>query len=378
MSPLTETKNMSRVRADEASRLKMQDSLRAAAESMETPNDTMLRLFNGALEVPMIKAGYDIGLFKILVASENSLSLNEIAEAVNAEPAFLGRILRYLAATRFITETGKDEFGANLTTQTLTDSAIEGSLHYIFDMAIPAYSALPDFLKQTNYSTPPGTQCAWQKSVNTELDWFPYYKQHPQQLSYFQKLMSVPRDGEWFDVVPFAQDAANVAPERALFVDVGGSIGHQSKRLRLKYPSLPGKVIVQDLPETVKVATPAKGVEFMAYDFFTPQPIHGARFYYMRTVLHDWDEENSVKILQNTAAAMGPDSQLLIDEMALPNKDVHWWSACLDLHMYTMLNALERTVEQWHDLLAKAGLKIVDIRTYASVMKNSIIVVERL
>jgi demethylsterigmatocystin 6-O-methyltransferase len=106
--------------------------------------------------------------------------------------------------------------------------------------------------------------------------------------------------------------------------------------------------------------------------------VTGARFYYMRTVLHDWDEENSIKILKNTAAAMGPDSQLLIDEMALPNKDVHWWSACLDLHMYTMLNALERTVDQWHELLGKAGLKLVDIRTYASVMKNSIIVVERL
>jgi len=38
---------MHRVRADEAARLKMQDSLRSAAEAMETSNDTMLRLFNG-------------------------------------------------------------------------------------------------------------------------------------------------------------------------------------------------------------------------------------------------------------------------------------------------------------------------------------------
>jgi demethylsterigmatocystin 6-O-methyltransferase len=79
----------------------------------------------------MIKAGCDIGLFKMLAASQNPWSLTEIAEAVNAEPAFLGRILRYLAATRFITETGKDQFGANLTTQTLTDPAIEGSLYYM-------------------------------------------------------------------------------------------------------------------------------------------------------------------------------------------------------------------------------------------------------
>ena len=106
--------------------------------------------------------------------------------------------------------------------------------------------------------------------------------------------------------------------------------------------------------------------------------VAGARFYYMRTVLHDWDDENSIKILKNTAAAMGADSQLLIDEMVMPNKDVHWWPACSDLHMYAVLNAFERTVDQWHDLLGKAGLKLVDIRTYASVMKSSIIVVERL
>ncbi|OAA56177.1 O-methyltransferase [Niveomyces insectorum RCEF 264] len=363
MTVFSEPKKMQRVLADEASRLKMQDTLRSAAEAMETPNDTMLRLFNGALEVPMIKTGCDIGLFKTLVESQRPLTLAEIATSTKAEPALLGRVLRYLAATRFITETGKDQFGANISTQSLADPAIEGSLNY---------------MQETSFQTPPGTKCAWQQSVKTNMDWFPYYQQHPKQLSYFQKLMSVPRDGDWLDVVPFAEEAANVSADRALFVDIGGNIGHQSKRLRSMYPTLLGRVIVQDLPENVNVAAPAPGVEFMAYDFFTPQPFVGARFYYMRTVLHDWDEENSIKILKNTAAAMGADSQILIDEMALPNKGVHWWSACLDLHMYTMLNALERTVEQWHDLLGKADLKIVDIRTYASVMKNSIIVAERL
>lgn len=130
-------------------------------------------------------------------------------------------------------------------------------------------------MKQTSFQTPPGTECAWQQSVKTDMDFFPYYKQYPEQLSYFQKLMSVPRDGEWFDVVSFAEEAANVSPDRALFVDIGGSIGHQSKRLKLKYPKLPGRIIVQDLPESVNVATPVEGVEFMAYDFFTPQPVEG-------------------------------------------------------------------------------------------------------
>lgn len=80
----------------------------------------------------MIKAGCDIGLFKMLVASPTPLTLQEIADAAKAEPAFLGRVLRYLAATRFISETGKDQFGPNLNTQSLADPAIEGSLNYMY------------------------------------------------------------------------------------------------------------------------------------------------------------------------------------------------------------------------------------------------------
>ena len=80
--------------------------------------------------------------------------------------------------------------------------------------------ALPDFLRKKSFQTPPGIDSAWQESVKTDMDFFPYYKQRPEQLSYFQKLTSVPRDGEWFDVVPFIEEAANVSSDRALFVDV--------------------------------------------------------------------------------------------------------------------------------------------------------------
>lgn len=94
---------------------------------LDLANETSLQ----ALEVPMVKAASDIGLFKMLVASQTPLTIAEIAEATKAEPLFLGRVLRYLAATRFITETGKDQFGANLSTESLADPAIEGSLNYM-------------------------------------------------------------------------------------------------------------------------------------------------------------------------------------------------------------------------------------------------------
>lgn len=184
--------------------------------------------------------------------------------------------------------------------------------------------------------------------------------------------MSVPRDGEWFDVVPFSDDCA---ADRAHFVDMGGSIGHQCRRLKSKYPNLPGRIICQDLEETIKSAPPmVEGVEMMAHDFFTPQPVQNAKYYYLRTVLHDWADDKAVPILKNIIPAMGPDSKILIDEMVLPNTGVHWWSACLDLHMYAMLGAMERNVDQWQTLLDKCGLKILETRTYMPVMRNSVIV----
>lgn len=207
--------------------------------------------------------------------------------------------------------------------------------------------------------------------MSTDLDFFPWAKQNPEKLAWFQKLMSVPRDGDWFDVFPFSNDCA---PERAHFVDIGGSIGHQCRRLKAKYPDLLGRVICQDLEETIKAAPPNDGVEMMPHDFFTPEPVKDAKYYYLRTVLHDWPDEKCESILKNIIPAMGPDSKILIDDMVLPNTGVHWWSACLDLHMYAMLGAMERNVDQWQSLMDRCGLRILEIKTYMPVMRNSVIV----
>lgn len=92
-------------------------------------------------------------------------------------------------------------------------------------------------------------------------------------------------------------------------------------------------------------------------------------------MLHDWDDEKSLEILKNLIPAMGPDSLILIDDMVLLNTGVHWWSAWMDLHMLTMLGAWERNLDQWHSLLDRAGLRVVNIQTYMQTMRHSLITV---
>ena len=62
-----------------------------------------------------------------------------------------------------------------------------------------------------------------------------------------------------------------------MFVDVGGGYGHEVQEIKKRYPDLPGRMILQDLPETISQITAAPNTEAMAYNFFTPQLIRGER-----------------------------------------------------------------------------------------------------
>ena len=63
--------------------------------------------------------------------------------------------------------------------------------------------------------------------------------------------------------------------QQVLLVDVGGGRGQIIDNVRKKRPELRGRMIVQDLPREIEGREPCEGVECMAHDFFTPQPIMG-------------------------------------------------------------------------------------------------------
>lgn len=60
-----------------------------------------------------------------------------------------------------------------------------------------------------------------------------------------------------------------------MLVDIGGGYGHEIQEIKKRYPAIPGRMILQDLPETISHVTAAPGTEAMAYNFFTPQLIRG-------------------------------------------------------------------------------------------------------
>jgi hypothetical protein len=58
-------------------------------------------------------------------------------------------------------------------------------------------------------------------------------------------------------------------------VDVGGGEGRYLHEFKEKFPTAPGQLVLQDLPNVVSAIANPPDVELMAHDFFTPQPVKG-------------------------------------------------------------------------------------------------------
>lgn len=169
-------------------------------------------------------------------------------------------------------------------------------------------------------------------------------------------------------------------PRAPLFVDIGGLHGLDTARLVAKHPELPAstELVVQDLPEVVSDQQQHQPpldprIRRMAYDFFTPQPLVGARAYFFHAVPHDWPDADCVRILENVKAAMRRGySKLLIYEMVIPVMGATSVMTTLDLQLMNCLSGLERTEDQWRRLLSGIGLEIVSISRHPRAVESVI------
>ncbi|KAK0625922.1 S-adenosyl-L-methionine-dependent methyltransferase [Immersiella caudata] len=352
--------------ADDSDRRNLITSLRGLASSFEDPMEIIHRLGCGTLGSATVEIGLDLGLFKYLADAKSPLGVSQLAEQTGADAPLLTRIIRYLAATNVIDETGPGQFAANSVTKTLaSDLGVAGVYHYL-KTASPTHSVLPSFLKKTNYKNPSDDSHApFQDAFNTGLHPYAWFSSHPENLKYFNDLMALRRKSNesWLSVYPVEEATKGWSADNAVYVNIGGSIGHQCAQFKETYPHVPGRVILQDLAHSIAQALPTAGVENMVHNFWDPQPVQGAKLYYMRAVLHNHPDHKVLKLLRLTKEAMGPDSILLIDEMILPETGVKADVTTLDLTMMSAFASAERTEKDWTALFEQAGLRLV--KTYA-------------
>lgn len=151
--------------------------------------------------------------------------------------------------------------------------------------------------------------------------------------------------------------------EHRLVADIGGGTGAVLAAVLSAYPTLEG--ILFDQPHVVADAGPVLGeagvqdrVAVVPGDFFAEVPT-GADAYLMVRVLHDWTDDDAVRILRCVRAAMRADARLLILDAVLgpPNEDAQ--SKFLDLMMLVSAGGRERERREWDALLSQSGLRLV-------------------
>jgi len=150
-------------------------------------------------------------------------------------------------------------------------------------------------------------------------------------------------------------------------MDVAGGQGYFLCEVLQRHPQMKG--ILLDVPSVVEGAKcllcdmrMEERCQPVAGNFFEHIP-SGADAYFMQHILHDWSDENALKILANVRQALTgrAGGRLIVVDMVLPEDSRPHPSKMLDLLMLMFPGGRERTEREWRDLLARGGFTVTRI-----------------
>jgi hypothetical protein len=150
--------------------------------------------------------------------------------------------------------------------------------------------------------------------------------------------------------------------------DLGGGNGALLAALLRRHPHLRGHLldqphVVAAAPALLAAAGVADRCEIHPGDLFTAVP-PGCDAYLLKSILHDWADEDSLAIARTTRRAMRPGSVMLVLERVLtgppyPREDLA--AAFSDLNMLVGPGGRERTRDEYETLLRAAGLRVTRV-----------------
>ncbi|XP_020600011.1 caffeic acid 3-O-methyltransferase-like [Phalaenopsis equestris] len=303
-----------------------------------------------------VKAAFDLGIFDILaMAGPNSqLTAVEIAgnlpECRHEKAAImLEPILGYLATHSLLTCTTNSslkQYGLTPVSRLLTKNNHGASLAPLMLVANQkAFIDSWDHLKE-----------AVQEGVNPfkrthGLTLFEYMAKNPSFCELFNKGMASSSN---MVIEKLVEEYGGLKQVKEL-VDVGGGNGTSLKMIISKYPYIKG--INFDLPHVVSEAPSFPGVQHVGGDMFIMIPSGGTIL--LKWILHDWNDEECLKILKNCWGALPTFGKVIIVEQILPEiieeNIVVQHSYAMNLIMMTIADAKERTEKEYRSLAKKAN-----------------------
>nr|Q6VMW0.1 RecName: Full=8-hydroxyquercetin 8-O-methyltransferase; AltName: Full=7,8,4'-trihydroxy-flavone 8-O-methyltransferase; AltName: Full=8-hydroxy-flavone 8-O-methyltransferase; AltName: Full=Flavonoid 8-O-methyltransferase [Mentha x piperita]AAR09600.1 flavonoid 8-O-methyltransferase [Mentha x piperita] len=142
-------------------------------------------------------------------------------------------------------------------------------------------------------------------------------------------------------------------------VDVGGGTGATAKGIAAAFPGM--ECTVLDLPNVVGGLKGSENLSFVSGDMFDFIPHADAIF--MKFILHDWNDEECVKILKKCKEAISRSNNscrkiILVEIVMEDEKETHEATETklfFDMQMLAIITGKERSEKEWGKLFFDAG-----------------------
>ncbi|EUC50285.1 hypothetical protein COCMIDRAFT_32379 [Bipolaris oryzae ATCC 44560] len=309
-----------------------------------------------ALEIPILqpapsahcRLAAQVGLFQHLkYAGETGSSLEDLAQDTRVDALLLQGILRHLVAMKLFTYSNGKFQGTPLSNGLAAENC-QKSIDFCYDVARSSFNRFPSFFQET------GSKIT--SSVTNGL---------------FQAAHG------FYPVAERLIEGFDKDVGEALLVDVGGGRGHHVEQFISEHKAHPGKTVLKDRePVVISVSNQDKlPFELQVHDFFTTQPIKAAWTYSLHSILHDWNDEGGIKILDSLKPALESRySRVLLIEIVEEEEEGKPTIAetAMDMMMLAHFAVRERTRVEWEGIIEKAGLRLVGFYNFLGVAESII------
>jgi hypothetical protein len=323
------------------------------SQSVQPPPSAQMFQFILSLMIPQaIHVAAKLGIADIV--AKTPATVDELATATKSNAPSLDRLLKFLSSLGIFSEDASGKYQQTPRSDTLRKDhpqSVRGAA-ILFGSGIlwRAFGELS--------ATIAAGQPAFNHVFGTSF--FEYLGAHPEDATIFNAAMTSISSVE-LPLIVAAYDFSGL--ERV--VDVGGGEGALLHGILSANPKLRG--VLFDLPSVVAGAASlrngsiAERCEIVGGDFFQAVP-EGADAYLMRVVIHDWNDEDALKILKNCRRAIPAHGKLLLVESVLKPPNEPDLGKFNDLIMLVVApGGRERTEAEFTDLLRKAGFALTRV-----------------
>ncbi|KIW28850.1 uncharacterized protein PV07_04713 [Cladophialophora immunda] len=333
-------------------------------DKVQGPTRTLIEMINTArVRLSVMRALINFNLTEN-IPDGGSVSFNKLASIVGANRLMLERVIRFAFSQRIFREKIP---GSGEVSHTELSKAIPALTPW-FKLVLSPMTILPDLslteaLDQKNRAET-AAQLALKKGFWTSLKLnskFDEFQDGLRSLSIAQKCCLENPVG---DIFRWEEQG------KALIIDLGGGDGFSSIEAAKKNPDL--HFIVQDLEENriqaeQNIPQELKNrVLFQAHDFFTPQRqiVQHPVTIFMKWILHNWSNDNCVKILRQLLPLLTQEgSRLLVQEYLLSDCG---HIRAMDVTMLTLLNSGERTLFDFEALFQQVDRRMRIVKVWNS------------